>query len=480
MVSITCPLVCNEAARRNIVFAVMLLLTISGAAVAVRSQESADTPDDAVAIFTIAQDLHESCDLKGAIDGYKKALSLMPEFPEAEFQIGSAYLGMGKAVEAEAAMRRAVELRPAWTLGLTSLGTILLRGDKIEEAEQLLKKALEIDDKNFPALAALAELRLKTHSSPAVLRALLDQIVVLTGKASPTAALWSARGSLENALGDTRAAKSSFANALTIDPTSRFALIESAEFAIRDGDIIRAGLFTDELEASPGNTTAVKLLRTKILAADGKLAEAKASLADLPEKNTEMIAWLSDLDRAASTDAVALESELASDPNNVLVLDRLCTIERTSDPAKALKYCKMASEIEPGNLRHALGFGAALVQANRLDEAIELFRKLLKIAPENTTSHANLATALFQSKRFAEAKTEFAWIIHEQPASPIAYYFLGISHDRLNEYLDAMANYQLFLKYAEPAKNQLEIDKVNLRLPALSKLTKSIKGRKTS
>ena len=52
--------------------------------------EAAD--DDAVAVFNQAQEVHEKGDLAGAIALYDKALKIMPEFPEAEYQIGRAHV----------------------------------------------------------------------------------------------------------------------------------------------------------------------------------------------------------------------------------------------------------------------------------------------------------------------------------------------------------------------------------------------------
>ena len=167
------------------------------------------------------------------------------------------------------------------------------------------------------------------------------------------------------------------------------------------------------------------------------------------------------------------------DPKNVVVLSRLCTLYRVDSPEKALIACRHASEAEPENINHAIGFGAALVQAKMYEQAVGLFRKLLTLAPDNSTAHANLATALFQLKRYAEAKTEYQWLVAKQPDLAAAYYFLAITHDQLAEYLDAMANYQQFLRLAEPAKSQLEIDKVNLRLPALQKQIKEKGGKKS-
>jgi len=137
---------------------------------------------------------------------------------------------------------------------------------------------------------------------------------------------------------------------------------------------------------------------------------------------------------------------------------------------------KRAADAAPRDIGPAIGYGAALVQAKRNDEAIALFRKILEVAPDNATVHSNLATALFESKRYAEAKAEYRWLTEKQPNLAVAYFFLAICHDQLREYPDAMANYQQFLKLADPAKQHLEIDKVNLRIPTLDKQLK--KGSK--
>jgi tetratricopeptide (TPR) repeat protein len=181
---------------------------------------------------------------------------------------------------------------------------------------------------------------------------------------------------------------------------------------------------------------------------------------------------------SGSVNIVELESELEKDQKNIVILGRLCAILRIENPTKALEYCKRASEVEPNNINHAIGFGAALVQAKQYENAATILRRILRIAPDNFTARANLATALFHSKQYAEAKTEYVWLTEKQPDLAIAYYFLAIAHDNLGEYLDAGANYQQFLKIADQTQNKLEIEKVNLRLPSLEKLIKQKKGKK--
>jgi Flp pilus assembly protein TadD len=175
------------------------------------------------------------------------------------------------------------------------------------------------------------------------------------------------------------------------------------------------------------------------------------------------------LSLASEESPATLEMALAKDPKDPMILGKLCSLNRVSAPAKALEFCRRGLDIEPSSIDLAIGFGAALLQAKRYDDAAAVLRKLSAVAPENATIHANLGTALFDLNRYAEAKIEYKWLTSHDPVPPIAYYFLAICHDQLGEYLDAGANYNLFLKNADPKRNQLEIDKVNLRLPILNK-----------
>jgi tetratricopeptide (TPR) repeat protein len=171
-----------------------------------------------------------------------------------------------------------------------------------------------------------------------------------------------------------------------------------------------------------------------------------------------------------------LEGVLKDDPRNLSALGRLCTLYRTSDPQKALDYCLRASQADPTNIAHALGYAAALVQAKRYEDAAALLSRIIAATPDSFSAHANLATTFFQQKQYKLAKPEYQWLLARQPNLTIAYFFLAICHDQLGEYIDAVANYQQFLKTADPEKNRVEIEKVNLRLPAVQKLVKNSKG----
>lgn len=440
--------------------------------------QTEDEEVDVVAIFNQAQDLHEKGDLVGALKLYDKALKAMPEFPEAEFQRGMAFVALGKPVEAEAAYRRAIDLKPDWTLAMTGLGSLLVNRGKFAEAEPLLRKVLEIEPQNPPAVAALAEIRLQAKAPQAELQSLLTRLTELTGKASPTPSLWVTRAALENALGKTAAAKSSLAKALDFDPKNRNALLQLADLAVAEGDVVRAREILSRLENGAPVPDAIRLIRANILALESRYDETLSELDAMKAGNPAAADLRKRITAVRSTDPAELEKQLVDEPNSVAILGRLCSLLRTDDPTKALGYCRRASEAEPNNIHHAVGFGAALVQAKQFDAAVTLLAKLVGFAPDNSTARANLATALFLSKRYLEAKEQFIWLTAHNPRSAGAYLFLGIIHDELTEYMDAAANYQSYIKLADPVANKLDIEKVTLRLPAVEKLIKEGKGKK--
>ncbi len=437
-----------------------------------------NSPNEYIELFNKGQEAHANGDFRNALSFYDEAIKANPEFPEAEFQRGSIFQILGKPAEAERAFRRAIEIRRDWTLPMSELGGLLINKGEYVEAESLLDKAIRIDSMSFPAYVALTELKLKTNAPNADLKNILAKLQYLTTKTKIPASVWSARAAIERKLGDLNSAQKSIGRALSIDEKNQFALSESIELALIGSDFKGALKNAENLSRLYPNSISAKMLLSRSLYANGKSDEAVATLAAIKQPTQEVLLLKASLASINSNDdAQTLEKILETDDKNITALGRLCTILRTAQPQKALVYCQRASELEPNEMAHAIGFGAALVQVKRYADAVKLFRKLTAIAPENYTIRANLATALFQMENYVEAIKEYQWITEKQPDLPVAYYFLAISHDESEEYMDAMANYQQFLRLADDPL-QLEIDKVNLRLPILQRLIKQGKGKK--
>jgi tetratricopeptide (TPR) repeat protein len=119
-----------------------------------------------------------------------------------------------------------------------------------------------------------------------------------------------------------------------------------------------------------------------------------------------------------------------------------------------------------------------LVQARRFAEAVAILRQVVRVDAENYVAHANLATALYELKRYGEALPEYEWIVTAKPEVVVAHYFIATAHDYLGEYPEALASYEKFLAVADAKTNQLEIDKVKLRLPSLHRQIERGEGAK--
>lgn len=433
---------------------------------------------DAVAMFNRAQDLHEKGDLRGALELYGKALLALPEFPEAAYQQGTAFLAIRDLDAAEKSFRRAVELKPGWSLAMNSLGSLLIQRGKAEEALSLLNSVLETDPYNPSTLSALAELQINAGAPSAALRQVLEKIVVLTSKSNLPPFLWTSRAALESALGLKAAAKASLGRALASNPLDPSALLLLGDMSLADGDIDKARAVAGQL-ADRGSLAAPALvLKAKVLAFEGRFDEALAALDKIIDDVSGVASLRKRINNSRSTSTDELERQLKGNESDIVILGRLCYLYRRANPAKALDYCRRASTLEPNNIGHAVGFGAALVQSGQFERAAELLTRIVKVAPENATARANLATSLFQLHRYPEAKAEFLWLAHEQPRSAGAFYFLAIVHDQMSEYMDAAANYQRYLELANPSDNKTDIEKVELRLPQIRKLIREGKGKK--
>lgn len=468
------------------IFALALLVSLCCAA-PLRAQAGDGFDDDAdpVQLFKRAQEAHARGQYEEAVSLYDAAIKVRPEFPEALFQRASALASLGRYPEAEKSFLRAMELRPDWALPQAALGAMLVRAGRFNEAEKYLEGALRLEPVNAPALVALAELRFNTKAQAPIMEALLKRLEAATLTEGATAQLWVARSQVERELGKKSEAMTSVNRALAVDSKSANALMLRAELEVAAGDFqsaVRDAQAARQLAPQNLNRT---LFLAHVLASAGRTDEALKLLDALDDERKRLPEVAEMRKRLTATtaetlpeDREALEKLLEQQPRNAPLLARLCVLYRADDAERALTYCRRALEIEPTNADYATGYGAALVRARRFEEGARLLRRVVASAPDNYAAHANLATALYELKLFPEALTEYEWIVKTKPEIVVAYFFIATAHDQMGQFQEALAAYEKFLERADPKTNQLEIDKVNLRLPSLRSQIKRGQGAK--
>lgn len=440
-----------------------------------------DEAADPIKLFDKGQDAHAKGDLDLALDYYEQALRVRPEFPEAQFQRGVALVSLKKFEEAESAFRKASELRPTWSASYARLGVMLARIEpRAAEAEQFLLKAFEIDPNDHEVLFELAILRKVSGDLGGAIKYL--ELAVRTRGATHNT--WEALGGFQLEANDPNGALASFNRALELSPQSDSILMRRAEALIQLGEDERAlqDLKRAQRASSLDASKAVRL--ASLYARVGSSDEAIKLLDSIDEdlkQSPEVVLLRAEIDPSAVDSATfrsSLEKLIKNDPGNVTLLARLGSLYRTTDPNRSAEYYRRALEIEPGNITYATGFAAALVQARRFDDAITILNRIIAASPDDYTAHANLAVALYEAKRYPEAIAEYRWLIGKKPDLSIAHFFIATAQDRMGEYTQALVSYEKFLSSADPARNKLEIEKVQLRLPSLRNQIKRGEGKR--
>lgn len=464
----------------------ILLLALSAAA-PVRAQTEEAFGDDAtdpVRLFERGQAAHARGEIERALGFYEQALKVRPEFPEAQFQRGAALAALKRFDEAETALRAAIALKKNWSLPYSALGALQMRANRDKEAEQSFRQALTIDKQDGLALRMLADIRLRAGDA----KEALDLATRATAIPEAPPSAWVALALAQKASGDKTAAKTTLDRIIAEEPANIAALLERAELLVEEKqfDAALADLNTAAKAAPEDKAIASRLADTyqKAGKPEQALAVAKAAGLELPKPANPdgVVGTPEEIEAANSTDPAvsrkALEKLLVNNPRNAMLLARLGASYRTDSPPRSLEYYRQAAELKPDSAEYALGYAAALVQARRFADAATILRQVVRIDPQNYAAHANLATALYESKRYAEAVPEYEWILAAKPEIVVAHYFIATAHDYLGEYPQALASYEKFLAVADASTNQLEIDKVKLRLPSLRRQIQLGEGAK--
>jgi tetratricopeptide (TPR) repeat protein len=448
-----------------------------------QSDDFGDDASDPIQLFKRGQDAHARGDYEQALSLYDAAIKVRPEFPEALFQRGNALASLNRLPEAEKSFQSAAGLRADWSFPQAALGALYLRQNRFEEAEKYLGRAIELDRGNAIVLLALADLRLRTKAPAAALEDILSKLTGATASENQTASLWVARASVERALGKKKEAMQSVTSALSLEPKNGAALMERAELLAAEGDFESAVKDAQAVRQLSPQSLDGTLFLAHILGRAGRGEEAVKVL-DALDDSKKRLPEVVELRRQFMTtgetkDRAELEKLLEQQPRDAPLLARLCVLYRIDDPGRALEYCRRALEIQPTNPDYATGYGAALVRARRYEEAVRLLRQVVATVPDNYAARANLATALYELKLFQNALVEYEWIVRTRPDATVAYFFIATAHDQLGQFEQALSAYEKFLEKADPKTNQLEIDKVKLRLPSLRNQIKRGEGVKS-
>jgi tetratricopeptide (TPR) repeat protein len=485
---------------KGTVLGVGVLLSLHICAARLQAQgRGQDLEREASEHFEAGQNAHEAGDLRRAIESYDKALQLDENLWQAEYQRAMARLSLRQFDLARNGLikveRRLVEIDQAG--GGASIRGVLERvtmtladcwrlDGQWAEASDSYRRAISRGAPAGIVHLALAEIALEEGKWQEAIR---EAKTALDAESKLSAQAWLVLGLASFELKREDDADEYLSKAIASSSTNlQLALRRRAEIRInrkqydgaitdlRDlrsqgGDLESQFRLAWALWQNQQSTEALEEYR-QILERDPLHRGARMATANL-------LIELGRRDEAIRE----FESLIKEEPARADLLAQLAELLVITEPERALELYLSAIRVESTKVSHRIGLGGVLVRMRRMAEAVPVLRQALEMGPDDDTiyyAHTNLGTALYELNDFAGALEEFRWILkHQQDPSriPVTLYFLAICHDRLGQYEAALRHYDQFLGRATRA-NQLEIEKVQLRLPRLRKQIREGKGKR--
>ena len=145
-----------------------------------------------------------------------------------------------------------------------------------------------------------------------------------------------------------------------------------------------------------------------------------------------------------SDDPADKAADLLGQGNDLLAAEKV---------AEAIEVYKRALALDPKSEDTHYNLGIALGRANQLDEAISHYHEALRLFPDYIEVRNNLGNLLMRKSQFAEAEEQFREAIRVEPQSESAHNNLGIALQRLGKITEAEEE---FAKAAELKPDYLE------------------------
>jgi len=154
----------QQDADLTLLFKTYLVFTLSridgnkNAASAVLDVLDARVPAEARAEFVRGREALSKKSPQQATSHFQKAISIYPEFFEAELLLGTALMDLREWQKAETALLRALETKPENPPALLALGEVYWREKRYPESERNLIEGLKLDEKNWHGHFTLSRL----------------------------------------------------------------------------------------------------------------------------------------------------------------------------------------------------------------------------------------------------------------------------------------------------------------------------------
>lgn len=349
-----------------------------------------------------------------AAEQFQKAVEADPKDWTARFHLALSLSLLNKDTEAIASYRQVLEQQPGVYEAELNLGILLLRQKDAAGAVKLLESAATKKPKEFRPVYHYAE------------------------------AL--------SAAGDAAKAEPAFRSALELQPKSADAAIGLARLLAKQSKLEEAAaLYQQAAQNDPEYKRA--LLELAALYEQAKQTEkAVAIYREFPddaaarERAGELL-----LEGGNASDAIPeLEKAYSQSPISANRVALATAYLRSKQAVKALPLLQQAVAAEPANLELHLYYGRALRDQRNFQAAAGEFWKAAQIKPDSKEAWNELSAMLISLENYPQA---LAALDKAQALNgtenPAYWYFRAIVLDRMQDYKQAMPNYEKFLSLSQ-------------------------------
>ncbi len=385
-----------------------------------KSHPAAATADDHAAdALKDAESLLQKQQYSQAEEKLQALIATQSDNPQVWFDLGFAQSHQGKSTEAIAAYKKATQLDPKWFEAQQNLGLALAKSGDLPAAAAALKIAVTlkpvVGGQQALAAAWLSLAQVTEESQPQDSLAAYQKAAELDPTNSE-AQLGIAR--MAERSGNTSAAEQQYlklAAAGNNDSIERLISLYLKQKRFADAE----AWLHKYISVNPQNTAA-QLQLGKLLAAEGKMQEAIATLEPLYK---------------ASPDP-KLARDLAS-----------LYLETKQYPAAADLLRPLIAQ-SPNDAQLHLDYGSALMHQLKYADAQTVLLKAVQLNPNLVEAYSDLAYAAEQNKNYELTVRVLDARAKLQPETPGTYFLRATAYDNLRMYKPAAENYKLFLKVA--------------------------------
>ena len=133
-----------------------------------------------------------------------------------------------------------------------------------------------------------------------------------------------------------------------------------------------------------------------------------------------------------------LESAIQKDPGSIYLHQKMALLlKELNQYAEALTYAQKALDLDPSNTISIILAGDLYALTGNDDLAVENYRKILNMEPDNQRIRLLLTTILVRAHHLQEALDQLNMLIQENPELVVAHYYRGRIHLEMNRYTEA-------------------------------------------